>query len=129
MEVVRTVVTIIHVIVTVVSLDQTVKQLIIAITRTVLVTAHATTNTTHTNVYVLRDTQVLTVRILTVTIMDVNMVPPASMDILSTRVHVQQDIKEAYVKRGTFVIIRNAQEKGLVTIKKIVTHVFVLPGF
>ena len=77
MEVVRTVVTIIHVIVTEVLLGQTVKLLIIATTRTVLTKAHVTTNSTRTHVHVVRDTQVLTVRILTVTIIDVNMVPPA----------------------------------------------------
>ena len=56
MEIVRTMVTIIHVIVTVVLLEQTVKRLIIAITRTVLFTAYVTTNTTRTIVHVVRDT-------------------------------------------------------------------------
>ena len=55
MEGVKTVVTIMFVIVMMVSLEQTVKQLIIAITRTVLVTAHVTTNLTRTHVHVVRD--------------------------------------------------------------------------
>ena len=87
-ECVRTVVTIMFVIVTVVSLEQTVKQLIIAITSTVLVTAHVRTNTTRTHVHVIRDTQVVTASILTVIIIDANMAPPVSMDILTTHVHV-----------------------------------------
>ena len=56
MERVRTVVTIMFVIVTVVSLERTVKQLIIAITRTVHNMACVKTNTTRTNVPVVRDT-------------------------------------------------------------------------
>ena len=83
---------IILVIVTVVILEQTVKMLTIALTRIVLTKAHVLSNTTGTNVYVIRDTQVLTASILTVTITDANMVPLVSIDTLTTRVHVHQDL-------------------------------------
>ena len=129
MEHVRTIMIVTFVNVTVVLKEQTVKQLIIAITRTVLFTAYVTTNTTRTNVHVVRDTQVLTVSILTVTKMDANMAPPVSMDTLTTRVDVYQDIKGAYAKHRTFVIIRIVQEKGLVIMKNIITCVIVLPDF
>ena len=49
------------------------------------------------------------------------------METLTTRVHVHQDIMEAYVKHRTFVIIKIVQEKGLVIIKKIITRAVVLP--
>ena len=127
-ECVRTVVTIMFVFVTVVLLEQTVKQLIIAITRTVRVTAHVRTNTTHTHVHVFRDTQVLTASILTVTVMYANMVPPVSMDTLTTLVNVHQDIWVICVKRGIFVIIRNAPGLVHVKMEHLTTHVHVVMG-
>ena len=102
--------------------------MIIAITRIVLFTAYVTTNTTRTIVHVVRDIQVLTANILTVTIMDVNMAPPVSMDTLTTRVHVYWDIWVIYVKHRIFVTIRNAQDMVLVKMEDQITHVHVMLG-
>ena len=128
MEVVGTMVTIIHVIVTMVLVDQAVKQLIIAITRTVLVTEHVITNTTRTHVHVIRDIQELSASILTVTIMDVKIMQRVSMDTLTIRVHVYQDIWVIYVKRRIFVTIRNAPDVVHVKMEDQTTHVHVMLG-
>ena len=123
-----TVVTIMSVNVTVVILEQTVKKLIFAITRTVLVTAHVTTNSQRTNVHVLRDTQVLTVSILTVTIINAKIMQRVSMETPNILVSVHQDIWVIYVKRGIFVITRNAPDLVHVKMEHLATHVHVMMG-
>ena len=128
MEGVKTVVTIMFVIVTMLSLEQTVKQLIIAITRTVLVTAHVTTNTTRTHVHVVRDTQVVTASILTVMIMDAKIMQRVSMDTPTTCANVHQILWVIYVKRGISVIIRNAPGAVHVKMNGLVIDVHVMLG-
>ena len=128
MERVRTVVTIMFVIVTVVSLERTVKQLIIAITRTVHNTACVTTNTTRTNVPVVRDTQVMTASILTVAIINAKIMQRVSMDTPITFANVHQVLWIIYVKRGISVIIRNAQGAVHVKMEGLVINVHVMLG-
>ena len=107
---------------------QTVKMLTIALTGIVLTKAHVTTNTTRTNVHVIRDIQVLTANILTVTIMDAKIMQRVSVDTLTTHVHVHQDIWIRSVKRGIFVTIRIALDVVLVKMELLVTHVHVILG-
>ena len=109
-------------------MEQTVKMLTIALTRIVLTKAHVTTNTTRTNVRVIRDIQVLTAIILTVTIMDAKIMQRVSVDTLITHVHVHQDIWIRSVKRGIFVIMKNAQDVVLVKMGYLVIHVHVILG-
>lgn len=64
------------------------KELIIVMIETVLITEHVTTTTIHSVVHVIRDILGQIVNTLIVQIMGVRMVQPVSMAILNIRVNV-----------------------------------------
>lgn len=106
-------------------LAMTVKQLIIVMIETVLITEHVITTTIHIVVHVIQDILGQIVNKLIVIIMGVRMVRPVSMAILTIRVNVLAVSLGVIVNHTIFVTIEAAAIMANVRMEKLIIPVIV----